>query len=392
MAIAARNNEVATLADVGRVAGVSIATASTVLNRPWSSMHITAATRERVRAAGAELRYRPNLTARALVSRRMQTLGVVAVVDGGELNHYFSEIFSGVLTAAAQQGQNTTAFTLGGWPQASGRIRGFCDGRIDGLILLAPTFTRAQVQLPAHLPFVSIHANSALPGVVNIESDEEEGAFKLVQHLIARGHWRIMHLAGPSGLIGAERRICGYKRALAAARIPLERSLLVSAGYTTALGREAMRGWLRKHAGAPLPHAVFCANDVVAIGCMEALAEAGWRVPQDISVAGFDDTLAARTVVPQLTSVRQPLREMGARAVEILLARLGRSAAAPAMSCKPVVFPVTLALRASVGAPPAVDRLVAAPANDNAPIRLAARALARHRLGGRQRAMVSGHA
>lgn len=348
----------ATLADVSRTAGVSIATASTVLNRPWSSKHITPATRERVRAAAAALRYRPNLAARALVSRRMQTVGVAAVVDGGELNHYFLEIFNGIVTAAAQRGQNTTAFTLRDWQHAAVRIRDFCDGRIDGLILLAPTFTHAQVQLPAHLPFVSIHANSALPGVVNIESDEEEGAFALVQHLIARGHWRIMHLAGPAGLIGAERRISGYKRALAAAGIPLDPELLVNAGYTAALGREAMRAWLRQHAGEPLPQAVFGANDAVAIGCSEALAEAGWRVPRDISVAGFDDTLAARAVVPQLTSVRQPLREMGARAVEILLTRLGNSAPKLATPCKPVVFPVDLALRASVGAPPMVDHLL----------------------------------
>ncbi|MBI2513293.1 MAG: LacI family DNA-binding transcriptional regulator [Opitutae bacterium] len=357
-----KNGGVATLADVSRTAGVSIATASTVLNRPWSSKHITPATRERVRVAAAALRYRPNLAARALVSRRMQTVGVAAVVDGGELSHYFLEIFNGIVTAAAQRGQNTTAFTLRDWQQAAERIRDFCDGRIDGMILLAPTFTHAQVQLPAHIPFVSIHANSALPGVVNIESDEEAGAFALTQHLIARGHWRIMHLAGPAGLIGAERRISGYKRALAAARIPLDRELLVHAGYTAALGCEAMRAWLQKHAGEPLPHAVFCANDAVAIGCSEALAEVGLRVPADISVAGFDDSFAARAVVPQLTSVRQPLREMGARAVELLLARIGRASPASAAQPKAVVFPVELAPRASVGAAPRVEQAVPATA------------------------------
>lgn len=362
MPLLAKKKDVTTLADVGRAAGVSVATASTVLNRPWSSKHISPATRERVRAAAVELRYRPNLAARALVSRRMQTLGVAAVVDGGELNHYFLEIFNGIVTAAAQRGQNTAAFTLRDWRQAAERIPDFCDGRIDGLILLAPTFSPTQVKLPAHTPFVSIHANSPLPGVVNIESDEEEGAFALVQHLIARGHWRIMHLAGPAGMIGAERRIRGYKRALAAARIPLNRELLVSAGYTSPLGRETMRAWLREHAGAPLPHAVFCSNDAVAIGCMEALAEAGLRVPADVSVAGFDDTFVARAVVPQLTSVRQPLREMGARAVELLLARIGVARRASSTPPKPVIFSVELATRASVGAAPAIEQLVPGPA------------------------------
>lgn len=363
MTLAAKPKRPPTLADIGRVAGVSVATASAVLNRPWGSKHISAPTQERVRTAAAQLRYRPNLAARALVSRRMQTLGVAAVLDSGELNHYFLEIFNGVVAAAAQRGQNTTAFTLRDWTQAADRLCDFCDGRIDGMILLGPTFTREEVRLPAHIPFVAIHANSPLPGVVNIESDEEQGAFAIVQHLIARGHQRIMHLAGPAGLLGAERRIRGYKRALAAAHLPLDHDLLVHAGYTAALGHDAMRAWLLEHPGEPLPHGVFCANDAVAIGCSEALAEAGWRVPADISVAGFDDTFVARAVVPQLTSVRQPLREMGTRAVELLLACIDGSARARPSWLKPVVFPVSLAVRASVGAPPTADRIIAAAAD-----------------------------
>ncbi len=351
----------ATLADVGRAAGVSVVAVSTVLNKTRSTSRLSPETRERILAAAAKLHYRPNLAARSLANRRIQTLGVAAVVEGGELNHYFLEVFNGIVAAAARHEQNTTVFTLHDWKHDPARLYDFCDGRIDGLILLAPTFGReAAPHLPAHLPFVSVHANHLFPGIVNIESDEEAGAFALGRHLIALGHRRIMHLAGPTGLIGPERRIRGYQRALADARLPFDPQLLVTAGYTVELGREAMRHWLHRHAGAPLPHAVFCANDAAALGCIEALAEAGLRVPDDISVAGFDDTLAARSVVPQLTSVRQPLREMGARAVELLLARIN-SPATPSRSIpQPVVFPVDLTPRASVGAPPAVGRLVPA--------------------------------
>src|SRR5690606_15021924 len=102
--------------------------------------------------------------------------------------------------------------------------------------------------------------------------------------------------------------------------------------------------------------AIFCANDSTALGCMETLAELGLRVPDDVSVAGFDDTLIARIAVPQLTSVRQPLRAIGMRAVEVLLARLDQPNAVAASPAKPVVFPVDLVPRASVAAPPAVDR------------------------------------
>lgn len=348
----------ATLADVGRAAGVSAMAASAVLNNARTSSRISPATREIILREAARLAYRPNAAARALANRRMHTLGVAAVFEGGELNHYFLEVFNGILEAAARHEQNTTVFTLHDWGRDTVRLHGMCDGRIDGLILVAPTFVRDPGVLPAHTPFVALHANCVLANVINIESDEERGAYEMVSHLIARGHRRIMHLAGPAGLIGAERRIRGYRRALAKARIPFDPELLVPAHFVASRGREAMHGWLRRHASEPLPQAVFCANDGVAIGCLEALAEAGLRVPDDISVAGFDDSLAARTAVPQLTTMRQPLRAMGRQAVEILLAKIAPRAAASRKPAKPVVFPTELVARASVGAPPDSVRLV----------------------------------
>lgn len=352
----------ATLADVGRMAGVSAMAASAVLNAARTSSRISPATRTLIREAAAKLHYRPNAAARALANRRMHTLGVAAVIEGGELNHYFLEVFNGILEAAARHEQTTTVFALHDWGRDTARLHGICDGRIDGLILIAPTFSRQEANLPAHTPFVSIHANSALPNVINIESDEERGAYEMVRHLIAQGHRRIMHLSGPAGFIGAERRIRGYRRALAAAHIRFDAELLVSTTFDTQNGREAMRGWLRRHPSEPLPHAVFCVNDGVAVGCLEALAEAGLRVPDDVSVAGFDDSLAARTTVPQLTTVRQPLRAMGARATDLLLQRIAHHNGGVATpSANPVIFPTDLVPRASVGAPPAVARLVPAP-------------------------------
>ncbi len=353
----------ATLADVGRAAGVSAMAASAVLNAARTSSRIAPETRERIRRAAARLHYRPNAAARALANRRMNTIGVAVVITGGELNHYFLEIFNGILEAAARHEQNTTVFTLHDWGRDPVRLHGMCDGRIDGLILVAPTLRRGAAKLlPAHTPFVAIHANAALPSVVNIETDEESGAYEMVRHLIAQGHRRIMHISGNPTLIGAERRIRGYKRALAGARIPFDDDLLVPGEFNLKTGHDALRAWLKRHVGRPLPHAIFCASDGIAIGCLEALAELGLRVPDDISVAGFDDTLAARTTVPQLTTVRQPLRAMGQRAVEVLLDRIaqqnGKGAPVP---LKPVVFPVDLVPRASVGAPPVAQRIVPPP-------------------------------
>jgi LacI family transcriptional regulator len=353
----------ATLADVGRAAGVSAMAASAVLNGARTSSRIAPPTRDRIRAAAARLHYRVNAAARALASRRIHTIGVAGVVDGEELDHYFLGVLSGILATAGRHDENTTVFTLHNWGDDTARLHDWCDGRIDGMILMAPPLNPAAGRrLPAHTPFVALHANCPLANVVNIESDEETGAYEMTRYLIKRGHRHILHVTGTRGLIGAERRIQGFKRALDAAGLPFNRGLLVEASYTTAAGREALRRWLRGHPGRRLPHAIFCGNDGIAIGCIEALAEVGVRVPEDVSVAGFDDTLAARTTVPQLTTVRQPLGAMGSRAVEVLLDRIqhpDRPAAAP----NPIVFPVEVIARASVGPPPAVTRFVPAPVN-----------------------------
>lgn len=352
----------ATLSDVGREAGVSAMAASAVLNSARTSSRIAPETRERIIQAAAKLHYRPNAAARALANRRMHTIGVAAVIEGGELNAYFLEVFNGILEMAARREQNTTVFTLHDWQQDAARLPSLCDGRIDGLILVAPTLSiEAAKVLPSHTPFVALHANVPLPNVINIETDEERGANEMVRYLVAQGHRRILHLAGEAGLVGAERRLRGYKRALTAARIKVDNSLIVKAGFSSESGRTAMRTWLKRHSGEPLPHAIFCVSDGAAIGCMEALAEVGLRVPDDISVAGFDDTLAARTTVPQLTTIRQPLRAMGNRAVEILLSNIQRqSDQSLPQEPSPVVFPVELVSRASVAAPPTVSRLVPA--------------------------------
>jgi LacI family transcriptional regulator len=338
----------ATLSDVGREAGVSAMAASAVLNGARTSSRISPETRARILDAAARLNYRPNAAARALVRRRMSTIGVVTVVESGDLNHYFLEVFNGLLAAAARHGQNTTVFTLHDWERDARRIGGFCDGRIDGLVMIAPLLDAdAAAALPTHTPMVTIHANHPLEGIVDLESDEEGGSYALVSRLIEMGHRRILHLSGPVGQRGAQLRVAGYRRALEQAGLAYDPALVQVAGFATPEGREATRRWLLSTPAEARATAIFCANDGVAYGCMEALAAAGLRVPHDVSVAGFDDTLLARACAPQLSSVRQPLRQMGERAVEILL-DLTRGAPAPRVVD---LFPTEPVLRASVAAP-----------------------------------------
>jgi LacI family transcriptional regulator len=350
-----------TLSDVGRVAGVSAMAASAVLNGARTSSRISEETRARILAAAAKLNYRANAAARALANRRMNTLGVVALVEGPEVNQYFVEVFNGVLEAAAAQQQNTTVFTVNSWERDADRIAGFCDGRIDGLVLIAPLMSRETGdRLPKHVPFVSLHANTPTPNVINLESDEETGAYEVVRHLTSLGHRRIMHVTGPQQAVGAQRRLRGYCRALKDAGIKPDASLIIEAHYAHEIAVEVFGQWLRRHRGQPLPQAIFCGNDGMALGCMEVLASLGLRVPDEISVVGFDDTLAARTTMPQLTTVRQPLRAMGHKAVDILLEQIGHRQTFSPMPPPPVVFPTEIIHRASVAAPPAVSRPIPA--------------------------------
>jgi len=312
-----KTSHAATLADVGREAGVSAMAASAVLNGAKTSSRFSAETRERILAAARKLNYRPNAAARALVDRRMNTIGVVTTLSLNELNQYFLEVFNGVLESAAEAGQNTTVFTLANWSEGE-RIPRFCDGRIDGLILLAPVIDA--VQLPEHTPFVSVHANAELPGVPNLESDEEVGARDMVARMIALGHRRILHVAGPAEFVGAQRRVAGWRRAYEEAGLTPPEGYVIHGSFSSDWGRRGLDAWMTQHAGQPVPDAIFGGSDAIALGCLDTLLARSLRVPADVSVAGFDDTMLARSA--HLSTVRQPLREMGHRAVQLLVAQI----------------------------------------------------------------------
>jgi LacI family transcriptional regulator len=362
MAIAPKSSphiKAATLADVGREAGVSAMAASAVLNGARTTARISQETRDRVLAAAERLRYRPDETARALVSRRTNSIGIVATLMGSEPNLYFLEVFNGVLQGAAAAGQNTTVFTLGGWDEAAQRIARFCDGRVDGLILLAPMLQDDPAAwLPSHTPVVSIHSNHHIAGVVNLESDEEGGAFEAVSRLLALGHRRILHVGGPLDSTGADRRLQGYLRAHESAGVAPLHGHVVRGAYTFESGRSAMASWLLDHRGEELPQAVFAGSDAIALGCIDTLAQRGLRVPDDVSVVGFDYTLLART--SRLATVRQPLQQLGREATETLLSLIeARQAGGTSSAPRNIVLPTETVTGATLAAPRSAPRSIA---------------------------------
>lgn len=311
----------ATLADVAREAGVSVMAASVVLNGAKSATRTSVETRARVIAAAERLQYRANATARALANGRANAIGVVASHWKEEANLYFMEVFGGVIDIATATQQTTSVFMLRGWHEAQQRIPEVCDGRIDGLILVAPNLqSDASSWMPRHIPCVSLHSDSAIASVVNLEPDEEVGSFEAVSHMLAIGHRKILHIGGPAGALGAERRLAGYRRAHAAAGVEVPSGHVVHSPYNADGGRDAMLAWLGRHPQGPMPEAVFCANDAIALGCIRALSMQGLRVPRDVSVVGFDDICFARAA--GLTTVRQPLHALGRRAMEVLMEQI----------------------------------------------------------------------
>jgi DNA-binding LacI/PurR family transcriptional regulator len=267
------------------------------------------------------LGYRPNATARALANRRTNAIGIVGNFIGDEPNLYFLEVLSGVINGAAEAGQTTVVFALASWDDAPTRIPALCDGRVDGLILVGPRLQDdGAAWLPPHTPVVAVQSNSPVSGAMNVESDDEAGAYAMVRHLLDLGHRRILHVAGPQTFTGVSLRLDGYLRAHATAGVPPAPGHVVRSPLTVAGGREAMAAWLGSHRGEPLPDAVFGCNDAVAFGCIETLRARGLRVPEDVSVVGYDCTLMARWM--QMATVRQPLDELGREAARALVLRI----------------------------------------------------------------------
>jgi DNA-binding LacI/PurR family transcriptional regulator len=351
-----RRSNAITLKDVAREAGVAKMTASVVLNGARSGTQVSETTRARIIEVAARLGYRPNAVARGLSRRRMDV-----IVQGTGLNYYFLEVFNGVLEVAVPNRQSATVFGIPGWAgeQIQAELLNLCDGRVDGLIFIGPhLLDRAFIEsVQQHTPLVAVHAEDPPPSLYNVDIDNAGGIYAATRLLIELGHQRIAHLAGNTSLpfiqAGARNRIEGYRRALEDAGIPFDPTLVLPGYYIEPSGRERMERLL--DSPEPLPTALCCANDSIALGCLGVCQERGIRVPEDISITGFDNVLTTRLTAPPLTTVGQPLIEMGRRAAQLLLEQIqdtdGESELEDTAS-RTIVFPVELIVRGSVGPPP----------------------------------------
>jgi LacI family transcriptional regulator len=324
--------------EVARHAGVSVATVSRVLN---GSGPVGEATRARIERVARQLRYVPNRAARSLNTARTHTLGVVLPDLYGA---FFSELLRGLDTSARQHEYHLlVAGAEGGGEGLAGALRAM-SGRTDGLVVMTPGGDDdvLEANLPPTLPVVRLGgSHPAPPGTFALSVDNEGGAEEATRHLLRLGHERVIHLAGPPGNADAAARERGYRAALAAAGLTPE---VLPGDFTEEAGARAAER-LRNSDG---PAALFAANDAMAIGALTALREAGLPFHEAVAVVGFDDIPLARHISPALTTVRIPLRELGRRAVERLLAVTEEGAELP--GGPPAVLPAILVVRASCGA------------------------------------------
>lgn len=299
--------------DVARVAGVSYQTVSRVLN---DSTAIRPATRERVRKAIDELGYRPNQAARALVTSRSRTIGVLS----SQSSQYGPATSIAAIEAAAREAGyrlSITSTASSEYTSIKAGIDYLMSQAVEALVVIAPQVRvfEALQDLSVSVPIVTLESTGR-DARRSLSVDQVAGARLATRHLIELGHEEILHIAGPQDWIEAEARMQGYLGALSDAdlrtRAPVLGDWSASFGYYA--GRELLR--MRDFT------AVFAANDQMALGLLHAARELGLDVPGDLSVVGFDDIPEAAHFAPPLTTIRQNFVEIGRRAVAILLAEL----------------------------------------------------------------------
>ncbi|GAB2930616.1 LacI family DNA-binding transcriptional regulator [Streptomyces sundarbansensis] len=332
-----------TLEEVAARAGVGRGTASRVIN---GSPRVSEATRQAVEAAVAELGYVPNRAARALAGNRTDAIALVVPEPETRFfaEPYFSAIVRGVGAALADT-EMQLLLTLVGNDRERRRLAQYLTAhRVDGVLLVA---VHADDPLPELLeqlgmPCVISGARHAAETLPSVDSDNFEGARAAVEHLVSRGRRRIATITGRLEVYGAQRRLDGYRAAVSAAGLAPDERLIVPADFTEEGGAAAMRDLLARRPGLD---AVFVASDVMAAGARQVLREADRRIPEDVALVGFDDSVVARHMHPPLTSVRQPIEEMGRRMARLLLDEIaGR---VPGGERPSLVLPTELVVRDS---------------------------------------------
>jgi LacI family transcriptional regulator len=291
----------------------------------------------------ADMHFVPSSAARSLISRRTQTIGALLPDLHGE---FFSELIRGIdLAARAHKLHLLLSSIHGDAAEVAAAIKSL-HGRVDGLLVMSPHADAEFLakNLPRSVPVVLMNSRVTGGGLPSFSVDNYGGALAMMRHLVARGHSRIALIAGPEHNYEAQERMRGYRDAMAQL-VPAAEELILQGDFSEKSGWRTGNQIL---ALAARPTAVFAANDMMAIGCLFALNEAGVKVPQEIALVGYDDIPMARFVSPPLTTVRVRIAELGSMALE----RLAMGIEHPQrMSASPQTLRCELVVRSSCGRP-----------------------------------------
>ena len=324
--------------EVARVAGVSKSTVSRVIN---DEQYVSAKAREAVHAAIAELGYSPNQAARALAGNRANAIALVVSEPTGRVlsDPFFAGVLRGIHAELA--GRHMQLLLMMSQPSdTSDLVMYLSSGHVDGALLVSLHGDDPLVPMLAEigLPVVSGGRPLGSTSVPFVDSDNFTGALDATRHLVSLGRERIGTVAGPKDMAVGADRLSGFKRGLAEAKIASD--LVVHGDFTPESGARAMERLLQK---APDLDAVFVAADIMALGALQVLHAQGKRVPEDVAVIGFDDSVFATTATPPLTTIRQDVEELGRTMTWRLLSELAGEAGLPPS----LLLPTSLIKRAS---------------------------------------------
>ncbi|MEX5634797.1 LacI family DNA-binding transcriptional regulator [Parafrankia sp. FMc2] len=330
-----------TLEAVAELAGVSRATVSRVVN---DSERVSPEAREAVTAAITALGYVPNRAARSLVTRRTDTIALIAHErpDTVFADPFFASVLRGANQALSLTQLQLVLLQVQGDQQRDRALRYVGNGHVDGVLLLSlhGDDTLATSVSKAGVPLVM--AGRLLTGEVvdSVDADNVGGAGLAVRHLVATGRRRLATIAGPLDMSVGVDRLRGYTEAVLEAGLPDAATRIAAGDFTEAGGRAAAARLLAEH---PALDALFAASDLMALGALRALRAAGRRVPEEVAVIGFDDAAPAAYTDPPLTTIRQPVERLGQEMVRLLLRRIGDGPGEPVA----VVLPTELVVRSS---------------------------------------------
>ncbi|ELN6892071.1 substrate-binding domain-containing protein [Vibrio cholerae] len=329
----------ATMKDIARLAGVSTSTVSHVINK---SRFVSDEIAERVNNAAQQLNYAPSALARSLKMNRTKTIGMLVTTS---TNPFFGEVVKGVERSCYHQGYNLILCnTEGDNQRMKASINTLLQKRVDGLLLMCSTLEGERLDVfdrYPDIPVVVMDWGPILFASDKIQDNSLQGGYMAAKHLIECGHKEIGCITGPLIRHQAQMRYEGYKRALAEAGIAINPDWIVESDFECEGGYQAFEKLYQR---GKLPSALFVSNDMMAMGVIQAASQRGLRVPDDLSLIGYDDVHIAKFMTPALTTIHQPKYRLGKAAVDTLLYRLEN----PDTTAQVVQLEPTLVVRNSV--------------------------------------------